>query len=366
MACQVPILRLEREISEKQYSNSEACGGKGFGIEYGIHPTCCPARTFSMKRSNKLIVMIPCFNEEKTLPDVLKSIPKKIPGVTKIETLVVDDGSTDKTVRMAKKYKVKHFVIHRHNQGLAKSFADGLDGALAAGADIIVNTDGDNQYPQEDIPRLIQPIMEGTADMVVADRQTDNIKHFSFGKKILQKVGSAVVRAFSGTNVPDVVSGFRAYSREAALRLNIFTDYSYTIETIIQAGKKNLFIQSVKIKTKPKTRNSRLIKNLWFYLKASAATALRLFAIYEPLKVFGYIAFFTALPGIVLILRFIYVYASGDVGTGHIQSLIIASIFILVGFQIGLIGIVADLISINRKKTENILYRIKKMELEKK
>jgi len=313
----------------------------------------------------KLVIIIPCFNEEKTLPDVLKSIPKKIPGITKIETVVIDDGSTDKTVKVAKKHGIKRFLIHKTNEGLAKSFSDGLDEALHLGADIIVNTDGENQYPQEDIPRLIKPIMEKKADIVIADRQTDKIKHFSLGKKILQKVGSATVRFFSGTNVPDVVSGFRAYSREAALHLNIFTDYSYTIETIVQAGKKKLLIQSIKIKTKPKTRNSRLIKNLWFYLKASTATTLRLFAIYEPLKVFGYIAFITALPGFILIIRFIYISIIGAPGA-HLQSLIMASMFVLVGFQIGLIGIVADLISINRRKTESILYRIKKMELKKK
>lgn len=315
-------------------------------------------------RSAKLVIIIPCFNEEKTLPRVIGTIPKKIPGIRSIEIIVIDDGSTDKTVQVARRLGVKNIVRHRHNQGLARSFADGLDAALACGADLIVNTDGDNQYPQEQIPRLIRPILTGTADMVVADRQTAKIAHFSMGKKLLQKFGSAVVRGFSGTNVPDAVSGFRAYTREAALHLNIFTDYTYTIETIIQAGKKNLFIQSVKIKTKPKTRKSRLIKNLWYYLKASAATALRLFAIYEPLKVFGYIAFITALPGLILIIRFIYFYKIGDHGA-HLQSLIIASMFILVGFQIGLIGIVADLISINRKKTESILYRLKKMELKK-
>jgi len=313
----------------------------------------------------KLVIIIPCFNEEKTLPDVLKTIPKKIPGIKKIETVVIDDGSTDKTKIVAKKLGVKHFVIHKENQGLASSFADGLDEALCLGADIIVNTDGDNQYPQEDIPRLIKPIMDNKADIVIADRQTSNIKHFSLGKKIMQKVGSATIRLFSGTKVSDVVSGFRAYSREAALHLNIFTDYTYTIETIIQAGKKNLLIQSIKIKTKLKTRNSRLIKSLWGYLKASASTTLRFFAIYEPLKVFGYIAFITALPGIILIGRFIYFYEVGYPGA-HLQSLIMASMFVLVGFQIGLIGIVADLISINRKKTENILYRIKKIEMKKK
>jgi glycosyltransferase involved in cell wall biosynthesis len=311
-----------------------------------------------------LVIIIPCFNEEKTLPDVLKTIPKKIPGIKKIETVVINDGSTDKTLAVAKKMGVKHFVIHKQNEGLANSFADGLDKALSLGADIIVNTDGDNQYPQEDIPRLIKPIIDKKADIVIADRQIDKIKHFSLGKKILQKLGSAVVRVFSGTKVPDATSGFRAYSREAALHLNIFTEYSHTIETIIQAGKKKLHIESVKVKTRPKSRDSRLIKNLWSYIKQSVATILRLFAIYEPLKVFGYISFLISLPGIILILRFIYLYIRGDAG-GHIQSLIFGSLFIFIGVQIGLLGVIADLIAINRKKYENILYRMKKIEYKK-
>ena len=312
----------------------------------------------------KLIVVIPCFNEEKTLGSVLQSIPKRIPKINKIETLVVDDGSTDKTLKVARKHRVKHFVIHHQNQGLAKSFADGLDEALHLGADIIVNTDGDNQYPQEDIPRLIKPIMDGKADMVVADRQTDKIAHFSRGKKFLQKFGSSVVRIFSGVNVPDAVSGVRAYCRDAALHLNIFTDYTYTIETLIQAGKKKLQVVSVKVKTRVSGRKSRLIKNVWLYIKASAATTVRLFAIYEPFKTFSYIAFVVSLPGIILLLRFFYLFTIG-IGSGHLQSLIIGSMFILVAFQIGLIGLLADLISINRKKSENILYRIKKMSIKK-
>ena len=315
-----------------------------------------------MKPAKKLVVMIPCFNEERTLPDVLKTIPKRIPGISKIETLVVDDGSTDKTVQIAKKFKVKHLIIHRKNQGLAKSFADGLDAALVLGADIIVNTDGDNQYPQEDIARLIRPIMANEADMVVADRQTDTIKHFSRGKRFLQKFGSATVRLFSGVKVPDAVSGFRAYSRETALHLNIFTDYTYTIETLIQAGKKKFEVASVKVKTRKTKRNSRLIKSVWSYIKASVATTLRLFALYEPLKVFGYIGLTVSLPGFILFLRFFYFFILGTSG-GHVQSLVVAAVFVLMGLQIGLIGLLADLISINRKKSENILYRIKKMEL---
>lgn len=313
----------------------------------------------------KLIVLIPCYNEEKTLGGVLKTIPKKISGITRIETLIVDDGSTDKTLKVARKFRVKHFVIHRQNQGLAKSFADGLDEALHLGADIIVNTDGDNQYPQEDIGRLIKPIMDGQADIVVADRQTDKIAHFSKSKRFLQKFGSSVVRIFSGVNVPDAVSGFRAYSREAALHLNIFTDYTYTIETLIQAGKKKLHVVSVKVKTRVSGRKSRLIKNTWSYIKASAATTLRLFAIYEPLKVFSIIGGIIMLPGIALFVRFLYFYLNG-IGGAHLQSLIIGTLFVLVGFQVMLIGLLADLSAMNRKKIESILYRLKSLDMRKK
>jgi len=314
---------------------------------------------------NKLIVMIPCFNEEESLPDVLKSIPKKIPGITKIEILIIDDGSTDKTVQTAKRFRVKHFIIHKKNEGLAKSFADGLDMALSLGADIIVNTDGDNQYPQEDIPRLIEPILCKKADIVIADRQTEKIKYFSPTKRFLQKIGSIIVRYFSDTKIKDAASGFRAYSREAAMHLNIFTDYTYTIETIIQAGKKNLEVQSIKIKTRFTKRKSRLIKSIWIYLKISAATTIRMFAIYDPLKFFSYIAIFFSLPGFFLIFRFLYLYIINN-ESGHLQSLIIGSILIIISFQIEVIGIVADLIAINRRKLENILYRIKKIDFNKK
>jgi len=309
----------------------------------------------------KLVVIIPCLNEEKTLPDVLKTIPKKIEGINKIETVIIDDGSTDRTVKVAKKYGVRHFVLHHKNKGLARSFSDGVDKALSLGADIIVNTDGDNQYPQEDIPRLIKPILDNKADMVIADRQTHTIKHFPFLKKVLQKIGSFTVGYFSNIAIPDAVSGFRAYSRLTAMRLNVFTDYTYTIETLIQAGKRKKRVEIVKIKTNNKHRESRLIKNIFGYLKISAATILRVFAIYEPLKTFIYIGFFIALPGIILIARFIYFLLVADKGA-HIQSIIIGGLFILVGFQVGIIGIVADLIGINRKLNEEILFRLKYME----
>lgn len=310
----------------------------------------------------KLVVIIPCYNEEKTLPLVLQTIPKKIKGIKKIEIVVIDDGSTDKTLKVAKKFKVRHFVIHARNQGLAKSFADGLDKALDLKADIIVNTDGDNQYPQGDIPRLIEPILKNKADIVIGDRQTGKIKHFSLGKKILQKFGTFSVNFLAGSDVGDAVSGFRAYSKEAAMRINIFTDYTYTIETIIQASKKKLQVESIKIKTNPKTRKSRLIKSLFSYIKISATTTLRLFAIYEPLKVFTYLSFIVFVPGFILVIRALYLILQGG---GHLQSMIVGSFLILVSFQIFMIGLMADLISMNRKKLENILYRQKKLEFKK-
>jgi len=313
----------------------------------------------------KLVVIIPCLNEEKTLPQVLNSIPKKIKGIRKIEKVVIDDGSTDDTLKVAKKLKVRHFVIHARNQGLAKSFADGLDMALSLGADIIVNTDGDNQYPQQDIPRLIEPILRNKADIVIADRQTIKVKHFSLGKKLLQKFGTFAVNFLAGSHVGDAVSGFRAYSKEAAMHINIFTDYTYTIETLIQASKKKMRIESIKIKTNPKTRKSRLITGLFSYLKISGTTTLRLFAIYEPLKVFTYVSFIVFVPGSILVVRASYFYTVG-VGGEHLPSIIVGSFLVLVSFQIFLIGLIADLVSINRKKLENILYRQKKLEFNKK
>lgn len=309
--------------------------------------------------AKKLIIMVPCYNEEKTLPLVIKSIPKKIPGIGKIETLVVDDGSTDKTLAVAKRLKVNHIIRHINNKGLARSFADGLELALAKGADIIVNTDGDNQYPQKDIPRLIKPILQHQAEIVIADRQTDTITHFSFAKKCLEKFGSWVVRWVSGTKVSDAVSGFRAYSRAAALQLNITTEFSYVIETIIQAGKKKIPIVSIPIKVNTKTRESRLAKGVWHHIKNSAATIVRVFAMYEPLKTFSYVSLVISVPGAILVARFLYLYWLGR-GAGHIQSVFLGGVMLTIGFQIFLIGLVADLIAGNRKLIEKILWNVKK------
>lgn len=310
----------------------------------------------------KLIVQIPCFNEEKTLPLVLKTIPKKITGIDELEILVIDDGSTDKTSEVAKKHGVHHIVRHTQNKGLALSFADGIHKALHEGADIIVNTDADNQYPQKDIPKLIKPILMEKAEIVIADRQTGKIAHFSPIKKLLQKLGSSVVCKLSGSHVPDAVSGFRAYSRTAALQLNIVTDFSYVIETIIQAQYKRISVASVKVKTNPPTRQSRLFKNMFQHIRHSTASMLRIYSMYRPLTVFVFIGSLTTLFGTIFAIRFIYFFSIGE-GAGHIQSLIFSAIFIMVGFQIFMTGLIGDLIGINRKLEENILNRVKKMEL---
>jgi glycosyltransferase involved in cell wall biosynthesis len=310
----------------------------------------------------KLIVQIPCYNEEETLPLVIKSIPKKIKGVDEIEILVIDDGSKDKTSKVAKKLGVHHIIRHTRNKGLALSFADGIHTALLKGADIIVNTDADNQYPQKDIPKLIKPILDGKAEIVIADRQTNKIAHFSPLKKLLQKFGSLVVRKLSGTEVPDAVSGFRAYSRNAAIHLNIVTDFSYVIETIIQAQYKRLAIASIKVKTNPPTRKSRLFKNMFQHIRHSGATMIRIYTMYRPLTVFVVAGLSIVFLGSIAGFRFTYFLLIGQ-GSGHIQSLIFGAIFIMVGFQICMTGLVADLIGINRKLEENILNKMKRIEL---
>jgi glycosyltransferase involved in cell wall biosynthesis len=313
----------------------------------------------------KLIIQLPCHNETDTLAEALSGIPAVIPGIDCIETLVIDDGSSDGTAELAQALGVTHLVRHPVNRGLAAAFQTGLDTALRLGADVIVNTDGDNQYPARFIPDLVAPIIRQQADIVIGDRQIDQIAHFSRFKKMLQKFGSAVVRTVSGTDVPDTVSGFRAYSREAALRLNILTSFTYTLETIIQAGKVGLTILSVPIETNPPTRPSRLQRNLWHFIKAQAGTILRLYAFYEPLRTFTYLAAPFILSGLGLWFRFLYFYFFEALSPArYIQSLTIGTGLLVVGVVMLLFGIQADITGKHRQLTQEVLYRLKKMELE--
>ena len=311
----------------------------------------------------KLIVQIPCYNEERSLPQTVKDIPRKIDGIDQVEILIIDDGSTDKTVEIAKEIGVDHIVRNICNKGLARSFLAGLDACLRLGADIIVNTDGDNQYKGEDIPKLIAPILKGKTDIVIGDRQTDKVAHFGFAKKKLQKIGSWVIRGLSETDVPDAVSGFRAFRREAAMQMNIVSPFSYTIETIIQAGKKQLAVTSVPIGTNPKTRESRLFKSIPRFIERSLTTMIRMYTMYQPLRVFFYIGFFFILAGLIPSVRFLIYYFMGQ-GSGHIQSLIFASILFIVGFQVLVVGLVADVISFNRRLIEETLLRVRRMEFD--
>lgn len=312
----------------------------------------------------KLIVQIPCFNEEYTLPQTVADIPRHIAGVDAVEILIIDDGSTDRTVEVARQIGVNHIVRHRRNRGLALSFMTGIEACLSLGADIIVNTDGDNQYCGADIPALIRPVLDNKADMVIGDRKTDTIDHFSFVKKKLQKAGSKIVRLLSQTRVPDAVSGFRAFSREAAMQINIVSRYSYTIETVIQAGNKSLAITSVPVRTNPKTRESRLFKSIPNFIFYQMSTMVRMYAMFRPLKVFFIMGGLCLLGGLIPSARFLFFYLAGK-GEGHIQSLIMAAVLFIVGFQILVLGLLGDLISHNRKLIEEALLRVRRMELDK-
>lgn len=302
----------------------------------------------------KLVVQCSCLNEEKTLGTVLSEIPKKIPGVDAIEIVIVDDGSTDKTIEVAEKHGVKHFVLHPARQGLARGFKDATEKSLSIGADIIVHTDGDNQYPGERIPDLIAPILAGKADMVIADRQTSKIEHFSPIKKLLQRVGTWVLNKAANTRVPDAPSGFRAYSRDAAIRLNTVTTFSYAMETLIQAGNKQLAIASVKIVTNPKTRESRLFKSSWEHVTKSGIAILRAFLMYKPYVFFGALGIVLLVLGLFPFARFLYFFMQGE-GDGHLQSLIGGSVLLIAAFIAFTLGVVADLIRINRILIEQSL-----------
>jgi glycosyltransferase involved in cell wall biosynthesis len=310
----------------------------------------------------KLIIQIPCYNEAEALPVTLKDLPRQVPGFSSVEWLVVNDGSSDGTAEVAKGCGVDHVVSFTKNQGLARGFLAGLDACLKLGADVIVNTDADNQYVAADIPLLTAPILDGKADIVVGERPIDSIESFSPLKKLLQKAGSAAVRAVSRTSIPDAPSGFRAMSREAAMQLNVFNDYTYTLETIIQAGQKNLAIVAVPIRVNGMLRPSRLVKSIPSYLKKSLVTMVRIFVVYKAFRFFMALGSGFLLVGVLAGLRFLYYYFSGH-GTGHIQSLIFASIMLGAGFQTILTAFLADLLAVNRRLMEDVQYRVKKMEI---
>lgn len=312
----------------------------------------------------KLIIQIPCYNEAQTLPQTLADLPHTLPGIASIELLIIDDGSQDGTTAVAQQLGVDHIVRHPRNLGLAKAFQTGLDTALRLGADIIVNTDGDHQYPGEYIADLVAPIVAKQADIVIANRQVADIDHFSPLKKMLQKLGSWTVRVVSGTDVPDAPSGFRAYARDAALRLNILTRFSYTLDTIIQAGKLGLTVLSIPVHTNGPTRPSRLQTSMWHFIKAQGSTIVRLYAFYEPLRTFSYIALPFLLVGAATWARFIIAYISQGRFDGYLQSIIIGTGLLLVGVLTFLFGVQADIASKHRQLTQETLYRLKKLELE--
>jgi len=309
----------------------------------------------------KLIVQIPAFNEEATIAQTLRDIPKKIDGITAIETLVIDDGSSDNTADAARKAGATHVVQLKTHRGLSSAFIAGINAALRFGADVIVNTDADNQYAGADIPKLVAPIVRGTADVVIGDREVSKSPHMSAFKRLLQRLGSRTVGLASGIRVGDVTSGFRAFSREAAMQINVFNPFTYTLETIIQAGNRNLGVQSVAVRTNAPTRPSRLYRGLGTYLRKSIATIFRIYTIYKPLKTFFAIGIVLMLAGSALGIRFLWDFTHGDRG-GHIQSLILAAVFLIVGFQTLLIALIADLISVNRRLSEEVLVRLKRME----
>ncbi len=306
----------------------------------------------------KLIIQIPCYNEEETLPTTIQSIPRQIQGIDKIEILIVNDGSNDATAHVAKELGVNYIVNFPKNLGLAHAFDAGLKNCVKQGADIVVNLDADNQYCADDIPRLIRPILDGKADIVIGARPIENIKHFSLLKKILQKLGSFVMKRISGADVSDAPSGFRAFSRHAAMRINIFDNYTYTMESIIQAQRKGLSIVSIPVRVNEgDLRPSRLIKNNFQYIFRSAKTMIRFFIIYHPFRFFATLATMFFLLGFLIGLRFLYFYFLGD-GAGHIQSVILCGLLITAGFQTGLLAIIADLMGINRKLIEDVQIKI--------
>jgi glycosyltransferase involved in cell wall biosynthesis len=310
----------------------------------------------------KLIIQIPCFNEEEALPSTLADLPREVEGIDAVEWLVIDDGSTDRTVEVAREHGVHHIVRLTNNRGLAAAFQAGLDASLKLGADVIVNTDADNQYFGGDIPKLLQPILAGDADMVIGDRETDQIEHFSPLKKRLQRLGSAVVRRASGTNVPDTTSGFRAYNREAGLQMQVVSKFTYTLESIIQAGKMLVAVDHVPVRTNDKTRESRLFPSMWAYVRRNTVSIFRIYTLYEPLRVFIAAAVIVALIGMVIWLRFAWFVIQGD-SAGHVQSLILGSTLFIVAVQFAALGVIGDILAGSRVLQQRVLERVRRVEL---
>lgn len=309
----------------------------------------------------KLIIQIPCYNEAETLEVALNDLPKHIDGIDEIEYLIINDGSKDNTVDVARKWGVQNIVSFKQNQGLAKGFIAGLDGCLRSGADIIVNTDADDQYKGEDIEKIVRPILDGEADIVIGARPIDDTEHFSFVKKKLQHFGSWIVRKASSTTIPDAPSGFRAFSREAAMKLNVVNDYTYTLETIVQAGREKIPMTSVPIRTNAELRPSRLFKSIWGYVKKSMITILRAYVLYKPLKAFSLLCLPFLTVGMAIGVRFLWFMAHGTSG-GHVQSLILGCTLIIIGFLIFVIGVMADTLAANRRILQDVQFHVKSME----
>ncbi len=320
-------------------------------------------RSLRYAQHMKLIIQIPCFNEEETLPGTLADLPREVPGMDSVEWLVIDDGSTDRTVDVAREHGVDHIVRLTNNRGLAAAFQSGLDACLKLDADVIVNTDADNQYQGADIVLLVEPIAAGKADMVIGDRQTDTIAHFSPIKKWLQRFGSAVVRRASGTSIADTTSGFRAYNREAALQLQVVSKFTYTLESLIQAGKMLVAVEHVPVRTNEQTRPSRLFPSMWSYVRRNGISIFRIYALYEPLRVFVAAAAFVALFGVVLWVRFAWFFIEGE-GDGHIQSLIVGATLFIVAVQLLALGVVGDILAGSRVLQQRILERVRRVELQ--
>jgi glycosyltransferase involved in cell wall biosynthesis len=310
----------------------------------------------------KLIIQIPCYNEAETLPETVTALPRQIPGIDEVEILVIDDGSSDGTIQVAQELGVEHIVHMPQNRGLAYAFAVGLEACLARGADIVINTDADNQYNAGDIPRLVEPILAGRADLVVGDRGVAQVPGFSPVKRRLQRWGSWVVGRAAGLKIPDATSGFRALTREAALHTLVLNEYSYTLETLIQAGTQRMAVEYVPVSTNAPTRPSRLMKSIPHYLANIGPTILRAYTLYRPLRVFSTLSLLLILGGAFLGLRFVYINYIIHQGTGNIQSLILAAVLLIVGFQVFMIGLVADMISANRKIIEQVLYRLRRLD----